>query len=86
MNNRNAELVLEKPPMSDSRQTLVSDGLLTVPEACRFLSLSRTSLYDLMDSGKLAYSKIGRSRRIPKRALVELAAEGLKGGLTAAKQ
>lgn len=62
-------------------ETLVGDGLLTVPEAIAFLRLSRSTLYSLMDIGELAYIRIGRARRIPRKALVNLAATHLKGGL-----
>ena len=49
--------------------------------AAAFLSRSRATLYTLMDRGELPFVKIGRSRRIPKRAVVELAARGLRGGI-----
>ena len=62
------------------RTALVADGLLTVREAAEFLKLSRSTLYQMMDAGELAYSKIGCSRRIPRRAVVELAARNLQGG------
>ena len=39
--------------------------LLTLPDAARFLSVSRGSLYDLFTTGELASIHIGRSRRIP---------------------
>jgi excisionase family DNA binding protein len=69
----------------DSRQMkenfdVVADGLTSVMEAASFLSLSRSTLYELMDSGHLRYVKIGRARRVPWRALHELAAENLRGG------
>ena len=60
---------------------LVEDGLVTVSEAAAFLRLSRSTVYELMNQGILAYAKIGRSRRIPRRALVELAARELRGGV-----
>ena len=60
----------------------MADGLMTVQEAAEFLRLSRSSLYTMMDSGELAFVKLGRSRRIPKRALVELAARELRGGIS----
>lgn len=60
-------------------QDLLSDGLVTVAEASRFLSVSRTMLYGLMDAGRLAYVKIGRARRIPRAALVRLAHDNLRG-------
>jgi len=38
--------------------------LVTLPDAARFLSVSRGSLYDLLTTGQLASVHIGRSRRI----------------------
>lgn len=59
---------------------LVADGLITVAEAAQFLALSRSSLYVLMESGQVAYVKIGRARRIPRASVVALAAINLRGG------
>ena len=53
------------------------DGLDRVEEAGRFLKISRSRTYELMDAGELPFVKIGRSRRIPHRALVEFAARSL---------
>jgi excisionase family DNA binding protein len=53
-------------------------GLARVDEAAEFLAVSRAHLYSLMDSGTLKYVKLGRSRRIPWRALEELAARGTR--------
>jgi hypothetical protein len=39
--------------------------LVTLPDAARFLSVSRGSLYDLRTTGQLASVHIGRSRRVP---------------------
>jgi excisionase family DNA binding protein len=63
----------------DARRTLVADGLASVAEAGRFLSVGRSFLYELMDRGALPYSKLGRSRRIPWKALREYAANALVG-------
>lgn len=46
--------------------------LLTVPEAAAALGIGRSQLYKLVLSGELRTIKIGRSRRIPIRALDEL--------------
>jgi excisionase family DNA binding protein len=62
----------------DEREQLVADGLATVAEGERFLSLGRSKLYDLMDAGELPYCKIGKSRRIPWEALRRLAVETLR--------
>jgi excisionase family DNA binding protein len=56
---------------------MVADGLRTIPEAQEFTRLSRSALYMLMERGELAYTRIGRRRLIPHRALVELAQRGL---------
>jgi excisionase family DNA binding protein len=58
---------------------LMADGLTSVSEAGRFLGLSRTTLYELMDAGELPYCKIGGARRIPRKALVALAKKCLVG-------
>ena len=69
---------------TDLRSTeLVADGLLTVQECAEFLHLSRSKVYELMDAGELCFTKLGRSRRIPRRAVIELAARGLRGGARA---
>lgn len=59
---------------------IVADGLFTVAEAAGYLALSRSSVYALMDAGELAFVKIGKSRRIPKRSVYDLAARHLRGG------
>jgi excisionase family DNA binding protein len=59
---------------------VVAEGLMSVAESMKFLSLSRSTLYELMDGGHLSYVKLGRARRIPRRALRELAAANLRGG------
>ena len=67
--------------MTDEEKTLlVQDGLAPVTEAQKFTSLSRSTLYQLMASGQLVFVRLGRSRRIPRRALVDLAASNLRGG------
>lgn len=63
------------------RDELLADGLTNVAGACQFLGLSRTSVYSLMDSGTLPYVKLGASRRIPRRALYDLAKANLVGGV-----
>ena len=67
--------------VTDNDAALVEDGLVKVPEAAAFLRLSRSNLYAMMERGELPFVKIGRSRRIPRRALVQLAARGIRGGV-----
>ncbi len=73
------------PRHADAEQSikgedLVAEGLLTIAAAAEFLSISRSKLYEMMDEGELQFVKIGRSRRVPRRAVTELAARGLQGG------
>jgi excisionase family DNA binding protein len=56
---------------------LVNDGLDKVPDVAKFLGVSRSQVYRLMDSGVLPYVKISSSRRVPRRAVRELAVSGL---------
>ncbi len=75
-----SDSILGDSMTSRDRADLVADGLVTVQEAAQFLSISRSKLYELMDNGELTFVKLGRSRRIPRRALIDLAASGLQGG------
>jgi excisionase family DNA binding protein len=63
--------------MSEYTTNFWEEGLATVPEAARFMAISRSGVYVLMTRGVLPYSKIGKSRRIPWAALRQLAKESL---------
>lgn len=67
-------------PVTNQEAALLSEGLVSVPEAAAFLGLSRSKVYVLMDTGHLIYVKLGKSRRVPKRALIELALTNMRGG------
>jgi excisionase family DNA binding protein len=56
---------------------VTEEGFVSVPEAARFLHLSRSKVYALMDARELAYAKFGRCRRIPRKALAEFAERSL---------
>jgi excisionase family DNA binding protein len=58
---------------------LTTDGFVDVSEAAEFLGVSRSALYQLMGNGALRYAKFGRSRRIPRRALRDYAANCIVG-------
>lgn len=78
--NRVSRAMDDTAPRSIRREDpadLVSDGLVTVPEAAAFLRVSRSTIYVLMDRGDLPYVRIGSARRIPKKALVTLASSCL---------
>jgi excisionase family DNA binding protein len=66
-------------PTPPAPESLAGEGFLSLKAAADFLSISRASLYSLMDQGLLAYAKFGRSRRIPKRALRDYAAQCIVG-------
>jgi excisionase family DNA binding protein len=63
-----------------SSAELIADGFMKVPEAAAFLGLGRSTLYEMMDRGELVYARFGTARRIPRRAVVELASANLCGG------
>lgn len=56
-----------------NKNEIVDGGLERVGDAARFLSVSRSLIYKLINSGVLPSVKIGNSRRIPIRAVRELA-------------
>lgn len=61
----------------DERAELLADGCITVLEAAKFSGLGKSTLYELMDAGRLAYVRVGRARRIPRRELVRFLASQL---------
>jgi len=59
---------------------LTASTLCTVPEVAQCLALSRSTVYILMDSGRLPYVKLGRSRRIRKEDVLRLIDANTVGG------
>ena len=60
-------------------QHQILEGFLTVREVADLLHLSRSSVYQLMQKGALPWIQIGRARRIPRAAIVDLAANCFYG-------
>jgi excisionase family DNA binding protein len=56
---------------------MLQDGALGIKEAQTFSGVSRTTLYELMGQGRLPFVKVGARRLIPRRALIEVLAEGV---------
>jgi excisionase family DNA binding protein len=56
---------------------IASGGFATIDQAARFLSLSRATVYNLMDGGELPWAKFGRARRIPWDAIRAYGAKNL---------
>jgi excisionase family DNA binding protein len=61
--------------MSDA-STAVPKLALTIEEACQALTISRTTLYELLAEGRLRSVTAGRRRLIPLSELERLLAEG----------
>lgn len=59
-------------------QEMVKDGLMRISKAAKFLDISRSMMYQLLNSGEMRSVKIGRSRRIPIRFLYEFAEKRLE--------
>lgn len=60
------------------RERLVADGMVNTTQAAEWLGVSMATLWRMMDRGELPWVHIGRGRYIPRRALMELALDGLK--------
>jgi excisionase family DNA binding protein len=56
-------------------QTRDQDGLATIDEACRFLRVGRTLVYQLLTEHRLTSCKVGGARRIPWSALRQFISE-----------
>lgn len=71
----------EKLVRLGERLALVAEGRLTIAETSTFLRVSRATVYNLMDRGELPFVEVGRARRIPKRSVLQFAAQALEGGV-----
>lgn len=65
--------------MSTVSQAASRQGLATITQAMAFLSMSRSSIYKLMESGRLTYCRIGGARRIPWASLERLVQDSTVG-------
>ena len=72
--------------MDNSTDDTLNDGLMTTDEVCRFLRIGRTKAYELMNSGQLSSTMIGSQRRVPRRAVIDLAARRYEPQLRAADE
>jgi excisionase family DNA binding protein len=54
------------------REAVAGPKLARVVEVAKYLSMSRSKVYAMMDAGELAYVKLGKSRRIPWDAVLQL--------------
>jgi excisionase family DNA binding protein len=52
------------PPAGPAAPSVQSARLLTVMESARLLGLGKTTIYQLMESGRLPYFRFGSARRI----------------------
>lgn len=60
-NPKRKKPAVEQPP----KAPVPTEGLATKGEAAKFLNLSIRTIERMVDAGKLASKKLGRSRRIP---------------------
>jgi excisionase family DNA binding protein len=80
MASRKAELLQKSVTegQDDPWLQLVADGFARVEEGADFLGISRAAFYKLLDR-ELPSAKIGKSRRVPWKALRDYAARCLSG-------
>jgi excisionase family DNA binding protein len=62
------------PRTTDDANDRLDGGLQPVSKVARFLSLSRSKVYSLMETGELPYVKLGKSRRVRWADVLELVA------------
>lgn len=65
------------------KQTATDDlacSLQQVSAVAKFLCISRSKVYDMMDAGQLPYVKLGKSRRIRWEHVLQLVEQNTIGG------
>ena len=66
-------------PVSVNQESSPTKLLLTVTEASQVLAISRSKLYELLNSGHLDSVRIGRSRRIRMKDVEDFVNDGSHG-------
>jgi len=64
----------------NENEDLCEEGFWNVLQGAKFLGISRSKMYDLLNSGEVPSASFGASRRIPIIGLREYARRNLKGG------
>ena len=81
--DRNGQTVSRQRPSALRRPEIedrVEGGLVRVVEAARLLAISRSKLYELLNTGRLAYVDLGGFKRIPLSAIKALIDGNRVGG------
>jgi len=65
-----------KKERDNTRETYVTSGLLSVPEAAKYLGVGRKKIYELTEWGEVKAVKLGRSVQVEKNSLDEFKASG----------
>jgi len=68
------------PTTMDDANDRLDSGLQPVNKVARFLSLSRSKVYALMEAGQLPYVKLGKSRRVRWADVLKLVEQNTIGG------
>jgi excisionase family DNA binding protein len=66
--------------MANEKKTqdgLIADGLMRVVEVAKFLAISRSKVYEMLDDGKLPHVRIDGGRRIPRKAVMDFVSANL---------
>jgi excisionase family DNA binding protein len=71
---RHSSPILEEPG------SLESFGFVSVTEAAAFLRLGISTVYAMIDKGLIPHAQFGRSKRVPKRFLLDAESEALNRG------
>lgn len=67
-----SEAVCPEPPVLPRK--IWEDGAMTVTQTARFLGCSRKHCFELMSRGELPWGRLGKTRRIPRKAALDLLA------------
>jgi excisionase family DNA binding protein len=70
---------MKEPPSSSEPPGSISDNIsefvCTIKQTCQELTLSRTTVWKLIKSGKLKSKRVGRRVLVPRKAIKEFAEE-----------
>ena len=63
--------------MNEDQQDALADGLMTILQVAQFAQVTRSTVYNWLNHSGLPSVKVGKTRRIPRRALLDFLREHL---------
>jgi len=68
-----------KSAAKKTKKSISESGYMSIDDVGEFLSVSRSTVYLLLNTGAIPSAKFGRNRRIPRQAVIDFTEQKMNG-------